>query len=439
MSVDVNEAALVTAGDIGKSKDKKESWWKRLGAGFVTGAADDDPSGVATYSQVGAKFGYTLLWIMFLTIPLMIAIQMVSARIGRVTGRGLADNLSRNFPAAAVWSLVGLLVIANVINIGADIAAMGAAVQLLTGGPTLAYGVGLAVVSTALQVFVPFNKYAPILKFLALSLFSYVATVFAVKVPWGEVLKSTVLPHIQWNVDYLTAIVAVLGTTISPYLFCWQAAQEVEEIRDSDEREPLKHADHQAPDALRRIAMDTGVGMIFSNLVAFFMIVTAAAVLHAHGKTDIQSTAEAAQALKPTAGRFAFLLFSLGIVSTGMLAVPVLAGATAFAVAGAKHATYGLAHKPREAKLFYGVLIGVMAAGTALIFTPIDPIKALYWSAVVNGVCAVPLMAAIMVIARREKTMGNHVIGGWLQRLGWLATLVMGAAAVVMFATLGKG
>jgi NRAMP (natural resistance-associated macrophage protein)-like metal ion transporter len=439
MSVDGNKDVLVVAPTVSTATHQKESWWKRLGAGFVTGAADDDPSGVATYSQVGAKFGYALLWIMFLTIPLMIAIQMISARIGRATGQGLADNLSRNFPAAAVWSLVGLLIIANVINIGADIAAMGAAVQLLTGGPTLAYGVGLAVISTALQVFVPFNKYSPILKFLALSLFSYVATVFAVKVPWGEVLKSTVLPHIQWNVDYLIAIVAVLGTTISPYLFCWQAAQEVEEMRDSDEREPLKHADHQAPDALKRIAMDTSVGMIFSNLVAFFMIVTAAAVLHAHGKTDIQSTAEAAQALKPTAGRFAFLLFSLGIVSTGMLAVPVLAGATAFAVAGAKHAPYGLEKKPAQAKLFYGVLVGVMAAGTALIFTPVDPIKALYWSAVVNGVCAVPLMAAIMIIARREKTMGNHVIGGWLQRLGWLATAVMGAAAVVMFATLGKG
>ncbi|GAB2793359.1 NRAMP family divalent metal transporter [Dyella kyungheensis] len=421
------------------SSTKSESWWQRLGAGFVTGAADDDPSGVATYSQVGAKFGYALLWIMFLTIPLMIAIQMVSARIGRVTGRGLADNLSRNFPSAAVWSLVALLVVANVINIAADIAAMGAAVQLLTGGSTLAYGVGLAALSTALQVFVPFHKYSPFLKVLALSLFSYVATVFAVKVPWGEVLRSTALPHIQWNVDYLTAIVAVLGTTISPYLFCWQAAQEVEEIRDSDEREPLKHADSQAPDAFKRIAMDTSVGMIFSNLVAFFIIVTAAAVLHAHGKTDIQSTAEAAEALKPTAGRFAFLLFSLGIVSTGMLAVPVLAGATAFAVAGATRSTYGLAHKPREAKLFYAVLVGVMAAGTALIFTPVDPIKALYWSAVVNGVCAVPLMAAMMILARREETMGKHVVGGWLQGLGWLATAVMGVAAIVMFATLGKG
>lgn len=438
MGAEGNKAVSTPLANADNSTAKANPWWKRLGAGFVTGAADDDPSGVATYSQVGAKFGYALLWIVFLTIPLMIAIQMVSARVGRVTGRGLADNLSRNFPRWAVWSLVTLLIVANVINIGADIAAMGSAIQLLAGGPAVAYGLVLAVISTALQVFVPFNKYSPLLKVLALSLFSYVATVLVVKVPWGEVLKSTVLPHVQWNAAYLTAIVAVLGTTISPYLFCWQAAQEVEEIRESDEREPLKHADEQAPDALKRIAMDTSVGMIFSNLVAFFMIVTAAAVLHAHGKTDIQSTADAAQALKPAAGRLAFSLFSLGIVSTGMLAVPVLAGATAFAVAGALHAPYGLAHKPKDAKLFYGVLVAVMAAGCALIFTPIDPIKALYWSAVVNGVCAVPLMAAIMIVAARQKTMGKHVVSGWLQRFGWLATAVMGVAAVVMFATLGK-
>lgn len=441
MSAEGDEVILEPLADGGapaSKSGKSQAWWQRLSAGFVTGAADDDPSGVATYSQVGARFGYALLWIVFLTIPLMIAIQMISARVGRVTGRGLADNLSRNFPRSAVWSLVSLLIVANVINIAADIAAMGAALQLLVGGSAVAFGVVLALISTGLQVFVPFAKYSPYLKLLALSLFSYVATAFVVKVPWGEVLKSTLLPHLQWNVAYLTAIVAVLGTTISPYLFCWQAAQEVEEIRESDEREPLKHADAQAPDALKRIAIDTSAGMIFSNLVAFFMIVTAAAVLHAHGKTDIQSTAEAAQALKPAAGRFAFSLFSLGIISTGMLAVPVLAGATAFAVAGALHAPYGLAHKPGDAKVFYGVLVAAMAGGVALIFTPIDPIKALYWSAVVNGVCAVPLMAAIMIVASRGQTMGNHVVSGWLRRFGWLATVVMGVAAIVMFATLGK-
>lgn len=414
-------------------------WWKRLGGGLVTGAADDDPSGVATYSQVGAQFGFATLWTLLLALPLMIGIQLISARIGRVTGRGLADNMTRNFPAGWVWILASLLVVANVINIGADLGAMGAAVNLLVGGPTLLYACVLAVVSTVLQVYVPFNRYAPILKFLALSLLTYVATVFAVKVPWGAALKGTIVPAFQGTAAYATAIVAILGTTISPYLFSWQAAQEVEEIRESDEREPLKHADRQAPDALRRIAFDTSVGMVVSNVVAFFIILTAAVVLHAHGKTDIQSSSEAAQALKPVAGRFAFVLFSMGIVGTGMLAVPVLAGATAFTVAGTLHAPYGLEHKPAKAKVFYGVLVGAMAAGALLNLTPIDPVRALYWSAVVNGVCAVPMMVAIMVIAGRSKTMGNHCPGRGLTILGWVATVVMLAAAVVMFATMGSG
>ncbi|WP_201312956.1 Nramp family divalent metal transporter [Dyella sp. EPa41] len=427
------------AHDPAASSSSSSPWWKRLSAGLVTGAADDDPSGVATYSQVGAGFGYAMLWIVFVTTPLMIAIQMVSARIGRVTGRGLADNLARQFPRPAVWFLVALLVVANVINIGADLAAMGAAAKLLLGGPGIVYAMAFAVISTALQVYVSFERYSPILKVLSLSLFAYVATVFAVKVPWGEVARAVVMPRAPWNLQYVTGLVAVLGTTISPYLFCWQAAQEVEELRESDEREPLRDAAEQAPDALRRIALDTSAGMVFSNVIAFFMIVTAAAVLHAHGKTDITSTSEAAEALRPIAGRFAFTLFSLGIISTGLLAVPVLAGATAFAVAGAAHARYGLDNTPREAKLFYGVLIGAMVLGAALTLSPLDPIKALYWSAVVNGVCAVPLMAAIMIVSRRRQAMGQQVVRGWLLVLGWLATAVMAIAAIVMFATMGKG
>lgn len=418
---------------------QRAAWWQRLGAGFVTGAADDDPSGVATYSQVGAKFGYGMLWIVFVTVPLMIAIQMISARIGRVCGRGLADVLMRNFPKPVVWSLVFLLVVANVINIGADLVAMGAAAQLLIGGPTLLYALIFAAVSTALQVYVPYSRYSLVLEFLALTLLTYVATVFVVRVPWGAAMHAVVFPQIRWNTDYIVGVVAVLGTTISPYLFYWQAAQEVEEIEQSDEREPLRHANYQAPDALRRIAMDTTVGMVFSNVSAFFMILTAAVVLHAHGKTDIQSASEAAEALRPLAGHFAFVLFSAGIISTGLLAVPVLAGATAFAVAGAARARYGLARKPRQAKLFYGVLVGAMVLGAALTFSPIDPIKALYWSAVVNGVCAAPLMTAIMIAARRQQTMGKHVVSGWLLALGWLATAVMGIAAVIMLVTLGKG
>jgi NRAMP (natural resistance-associated macrophage protein)-like metal ion transporter len=413
-------------------------WWKRISAGLVTGAADDDPSGVATYSQVGAKFGYGTLWTIFLTLPLMIAIQMVSARIGRVTGRGLADNMMRNFPRSVVWGIVFLLMIANVINIGADLGAMGAAANLLVGGPALVYASLFAIASTALQMYIPFSRYSPVLKFLALSLLTYVATVFVVKVPWEHALRETFIPAFEGTPAYATAIVAILGTTISPYLFSWQAAQEVEEIRDSDEREPLKHADQQAPDALKRIALDTSLGMVVSNLVAFFIILTAAVVLHAHGKTDIQSSAEAAEALKPVAGRFAFALFSLGIIGTGLLAVPVLAGATAFTVAGAMRRPYGLEHRPHQAKLFYGVLAASMALGALLNLTPVDPVRALFWSAVVNGVCAVPMMIAIMVIARQPQTMGEHVVGRGLLWLGWIATLVMGLAAVVMFATMGK-
>ena len=422
-----------------QQEEKSNSWWRRLGAGFVTGAADDDPSGVATYSQVGARFGFGLLWIVFLTVPLMIAIQMVSARIGRVTGRGLADNLMHTFPKPAVWALIALLVVANTINIGADLAAMGAGMKLLVGGPSILYALVFATLSTVLQVFLPFDRYAPVLKVMALSLFTYVLTVFVIHVPWGTALKAVVVPALQWHASYLTAIVAVLGTTISPYLFCWQAAQEVEEVRQIDEREPLRHAAYQGKDALRRIAIDTSVGMIFSNLIAFFMIVTTAAVLHAHGKTDIQSASDAAQALKPLAGPLAFALFAAGIVSTGLLAVPVLAGATAFAVAGAAHAPYGLDHRPKTAKLFYGVLVGSMVVGAVLTVSPIDPMKALYWSAVVNGVCAVPLMAAMLWVARQRRAMGDFVVRGALWFWGWAATVVMAVAAVVMFATLGSG
>jgi NRAMP (natural resistance-associated macrophage protein)-like metal ion transporter len=425
-----------TADQAGKSSSP--SWWQRLGAGFVAGAADDDPSGIATYSQVGAKFGYAMLWVIFITTPLMIAIQMISARIGRVCGRGLADTLVRNFPKPAVWTLVALLVVANVINIGADLSAMGAAAQLLIGGSSAIYAPLFAAVSTGLQIYLPFERYSPILKLFAFSLLSYVVTAFTVHVPWGHALRSAVLPGAPWSTDYFTGIVAVLGTTISPYLFCWQAAQEVEELRQSEERKPLLRAGHQAAAALRRIAWDTTVGMVFSNVSAFFMIITAAVVLHAHGKTDVQSAADAAEALRPMAGRFASTLFAMGIVSTGLLAVPVLAGATAFAAAGAAQQPYGLDRKLGKAKLFYGVLIACMVLGTALTFSPIDPIKALYWSAVVNGVCAVPLMAAMMIVVRRKQTMGKQVVGGWLLVLGWVATGLMGVAAAVMFATLGK-
>jgi Mn2+/Fe2+ NRAMP family transporter len=411
--------------------------WENLSAGLITGAADDDPSGIATYSQVGAAFGYGMLWCVLVTMPLMIAIQAISAGIGRVTGRGVMEGMRSRYPRALVYTLVLFIFIANVINLAADIGAMGAALKLLIGGPALLYAAGFALLSLVLQIFIPFTRYSPILKVLTLSLFAYVVTALVIHVPWPAVLKSIVIPPITWNAKYAVGLVALLGTTISPYLFCWQAAQEVEEIDASKRRQPLRKAPSQAPSALRRIGIDTTVGMIFSNLIAFFIILTAAVVLHAHGKTDIQSSAQAAEALRPLAGPLAFALFATGIIGTGLLAVPVLAGATAYAVTGAFGEQGGLQQEPHQARFFYSVLIGASLLGIALNLTPLDPIKALYWSAVINGVVAVPLMVVMMLMGSSHKVMGKLTMPWPLKLFGWLATAAMAAAAVVMFATWG--
>ena len=411
--------------------------WGRLSAGLITGAADDDPSGIATYSQVGAAFGYGMLWCILLTMPLMIAIQGISAGIGRVTGHGLMDGIRRYYPRTLVYGLVVSIIVANVINLAADIGAMGAALKLLIGGPALAYAAGFALVSLLLQMFIPFSRYSPVLKLLTLSLFAYVATIMVINVPWLDVLKSLVVPPITWDAKYAVGLVALLGTTISPYLFCWQAAQEVEEIHANRERRSLKRAPLQAPNALRRIGIDTAVGMVFSNLIAFFIILTTAVVLHAHGKTDINTSSDAALALRPLAGKLAFALFAAGIIGTGLLAVPVLAGATAYAATGAFGQRGGLEHKPKKAKFFYGVLIVASLAGIALNLTPLDPIKALYWSAVINGVAAVPLMIVMMLMGSGRKVMGRFTMPWGLKLFGWLATAAMAAAAIVMFVTWG--
>ena len=411
--------------------------WRNLSAGLITGAADDDPSGIATYSQVGAAFGYGMLWCILFTLPLMIAIQAISAGIGCVTGRGLMDGIRAYYPRKLVYALVAAIFTANVINLAADIGAMGAALKLLIGGPALLYAGGFALLSLVLQVGIPFSRYSPFLKLLTLSLFAYVATVMVIHVDWLPVLKSIVIPPVTWNAKYAVGLVALLGTTISPYLFCWQAAQEVEEIQANTARLPLLLAPLQAPDTLRRVGIDTSVGMIFSNVIAFFIILTAAVVLHAHGKIDIQSSSEAAEALRPLAGNLAFALFAAGIIGTGLLAVPVLAGATAHAAAGAFGQLSGLQHKLHEAKFFYVVLIVASAAGIALNLTPLDPIKALYWSAVINGVVAVPLMIVMMLMGSQAKVMGDFTMPLPLKIFGWLATATMAAAAIVMFVTWG--
>jgi NRAMP (natural resistance-associated macrophage protein)-like metal ion transporter len=409
-----------------------------LGPGLITGASDDDPSGIATYSQAGAQFGFGLTWTLLFSYPLMVAIQQISARIGRVTGVGLAGNLRRHFPPWLLYAAVGLLLVANTINIGADLGAMGDALALLIGGPTLAYVAGFAVATVLLEVFLRYARYVSVLKWLTLSLFAYVATVFVVDVPWRAVAISLVAPPIRIDSAYLTVVVAVLGTTISPYLFFWQAGQEVEDEQENPASQPLRDAPAQAPRELKRIELDTLVGMALSNLVALFIVITTASTLHAHGVTDIQTSAQAAEALRPIAGPFAFAVFAMGIIGTGLLTVPVLGGSAAFALGEALGWPVGLARAPLRAKAFYLTIAVATFVGLGMNVARLDPVRALFLSAVVNGVVAVPVMAMIMLIAVRPAAMGQFVIGRWLRGFGWLATVVMGCAAVGMFATWGS-
>jgi len=408
-------------------------WSEKLGPGLITGAADDDPSGIATYSQAGSQFGYNILWTALLTYPLMVAIQMISARIGRASGHGLATNIRCHYPAWLLYSAVMLLLAANIINIAADLSAMGAAVNLVIGGPARLYIFGLALLSIFLQVFIPYKHYVKFLKWMTLVLFAYVGIIFAVKVPWGTVALRTLIPHISWSNEYATTVVAVFGTTISPYLFFWQASQEVEELNTKETQQALTQDPLEGPSTLKRIRLDTVIGMGFSNVIAFFIVLTAAATLHAHGITNIQTSSQAALALKPIAGEFAFLLFSIGIIGTGLLALPVLAGSAAYAMAGAFKWPNSLEAKPRLDKNFYGIIVLACVAGVAITFTPIDPIKALYWSAVINGVVSVPIMVLLMFMVMNRNIMGEFVAPFILRSLGWLATAVMGLAALGMF------
>ncbi|MBS0333139.1 MAG: divalent metal cation transporter [Proteobacteria bacterium] len=403
-----------------------------LGPGLITGAADDDPSGVATYAQAGAQFGLNLLWSVVLTFPLMVAIQSISARIGRVTGQGLAVNMGRVLPPWAVSGLIALLLVANVINIGADLAAMGAAGRLVAGGSQHLWTLGFAGVSLGLQVFVPYHRYVGYLKWLTLALLAYVAVAFTVHVDWPNVAWRTFWPQLNGRAWILT-LVAVLGTTISPYLFFWQSSEEVEEEEVKAER-PLSEDRDAAPAELRRIGRDSLVGMFASNLVAYFIILTTAVTLNAHGITDIQTSEQAALALRPVAGDLAFLLFALGIVGAGLLGVPVLAGSAAYAIGELRGWIIGLERRPDEALGFYGVIAASVVLGVAVDYSGLDPIRALFWSAVVNGVIAAPIMAATMLVASRRAVMGDLVATPLQRWVGWLATAVMGAATLGMFA-----
>ena len=413
----------------------RKSGVHRLGPGLITGAADDDPSGIATYSQAGAQFGFSMLWTVVFTLPLMVAIQIVSARIGHVTGHGLAASIKARFPRPVLLTVVGMLLVANTLNIAADIAAMAEALRLLVGGSAHIYAITFGLLCLVLQVFLRYETYVRWLKWLTLALLSYVAVVFSLHIDWWQVASQIVNPQLPAGHDMLLTVVAVFGTTISPYLFFWQAAQEMEDVKAGPGR---PHSEPEVRHHLRRIKLDTIIGMGFSNLIAFFIILSTAVTLHASGVTDIQTSAQAAEALRPLAGEMTFLLFSLGIIGTGMLAVPVLAGSAAYAVAEAAgwQGSLSLRLDKGEGRGFYGVIAVATLVGVALCFTPTDPVKELFWSAVLNGVIAVPIMAIMMLLSSRRDTMGEHVIGKRLCVLGWLATGAMAATVLAMLLTI---
>ncbi|MFI4974373.1 MAG: NRAMP family divalent metal transporter [Caulobacterales bacterium] len=404
----------------------------RVGPGLITGVADDDPSGIATYSQAGAQFGLNLLWTMPLCFPLMAAVQSMCARIGRVTGKGLAANIKLAFPPVVVRSVVLLLLVANTLNIAADVAAMGEVSELITGLDRHVMTIVLGFSTLFLQVFVPYHRYVAFLKWLTLSLLAYAAVLFTVHVPWGEVALRTVWPKVSLDAATATVVVGVFGTTISPYLFFWQASEEVEDMKAKGRHPALVKDATEAVKELRRIKWDTWSGMFYSDITAYFIILATAVTLHVAGIKDIQTAAEAASALRPLAGNFAFLLFALGILGVGLIGVPVLAGSGAYALAEAMGWHEGLERKVQDARGFYGVIAVAVIVGMALEYTPIQPMKALFWSAVINGVVAVPLLVVIILLVSKKSVMGRFTASRTLVVLGWIATAVMGVAAAMM-------
>ena len=427
-----------------KKKQRSESLaalWRRVkrhplakvGPGLITGVADDDPSGIATYSQAGAQFGLNMLWTMPLAYPLMAAIQAMCAQIGRVTGKGLAANIKSAFPPIVLKGVVLLLLIANTLNIAADVAAMGEVAELVVGVDRHLMTAFFVLVTLLLQIFLPYHRYVFFLKWLTLSLLAYAAVLFTVNVPWGEVGLRTVWPKLTLNFGTASVIVAIFGTTISPYLFFWQASQEVEDLRAKHNAAPLLQNSAAAPAELRRIQWDTWSGMFYSNVTAYFIILATAVTLNVSGVTDIQTAAQAASALRPLAGDFAFLLFAIGIIGVGLIGVPVLAGSAAYALAEALGWKSGLEREPRKARGFYGVIAVSVLAALLIQYSPISPMKALFWSAVINGVVAVPLMVVIILIASRRSVMGAFTSSWPIVALGWIGAAVMGVAAVMMF------
>jgi NRAMP (natural resistance-associated macrophage protein)-like metal ion transporter len=406
----------------------------RVGPGLVTGVADDDPSGIVTYSQAGAQFGLNMLWTMPFAYPLMSTIQVLCARIGRVTGRGLSANMKLAFPPAVLVILVLLLLIANVLNIAADIAAMGEVAQLVTGiNWHIMTGI-FVLLTLALQILIPYRHYVFFLKWLSLSLLAYGAVLFTVHIPWGDVIWSTFFPALTWSAESAAVVVGIFGTTISPYLFFWQSSQEVEDMHLRGQSSLLEcKNDDEIQTELRRIRWDTWSGMLYSNVAAYCIILATAVTLHAAGINDINTAADAASALRPLAGEFAFLLFALGILGVGLMGVPVLAGSAAYALSEVFGWRSSLEETPTHASKFYAIIAFSVLVALAIQYSPISPMKALFWSAVINGIVAVPLMVAIMVLSSKQSVMGIHVASLSMRLLGWLATGFMAVAAIYLF------
>ena len=418
------------------AKHKPRNLFQILGPGLITGASDDDPSGIGTYSQAGAQFGFGMLWAVLFTWPLMSAVQEISARIGRTTGRGIAANLRRYYPKWFSYPIVGLLCVANILNIGADIGAMGASLKLLIGGPAAVYDCAFAALCVMVPAMLSYKKYASILRWLTLVLFAYVIAAFLLHVPWSDSLYSTIVPKITFQSSYIALMVGVLGTTISPYLFFWQASEEAEEVQLKKDERALKQHPEEAKHQLRRIRIDTVIGMFYSNAVAWFIMLAAALTLHREGITNIQSAAEAAHALRPLGGEFAFLLFAAGIIGTGLLAVPVLAASAAYAVGEEMKRRVGLEFSPKKAPVFYTVMALATAIGLAINFLHgINPIEALVWCAIINGVLSVPLMFTMMLMVSNPKVVGEITCSKWLLVIGWIATVLMALAVAAMLAT----
>jgi len=401
-----------------------------LGPGLITGAADDDPSGIGTHSQIGAEFGYGLAWTFVLSFPLMVVIQEVAADIGRITGVGIARNLKRHY-RSMLWPMVALLLVANVVNLGADLSAMGAAMALLIGGNGGLYTLLFGILCIGLEVGLSYPRYASVLKWTTLSLFTYVGVVLVAHVPWLHALRSLVVPELQWNAAYATALVAILGTTISPYLFFWQAGQEIEEQRRHHIK-PLCITPRRAGPELKRIRLDTLTGMAFSTIVSLAIVFATAATLHENGIRDIATSQQAAEALRPIAGKFAFAMFAIGIIGTGLLAVPVLAGSAAYAITEVFHMRGSLELPASRAIGFYAIVAAATIGGSALLATNIDPIAMLFWTAVINGIVAVPIMIAMMLVVTNKREAARVALPRWIKILGWLGSGLMAIAVVLM-------